>query len=126
MSSSRMAVADVCACTGCANIPAEAEPVEVIRMATDDVCEHYMLVLVRWQGRKRAVPLSQLAAVNPDNQLMRPSTTGTIGWRRTALSDLRTATERTPRHCELLSENLAKAAKEARTLAEAHAEMAKK
>jgi hypothetical protein len=35
-------------------------------MATDDVCEHYMLVLVRWQGRKRAVPLSQLAAVNPD------------------------------------------------------------
>ena len=32
----------------------------------------------------------------------------------------------TARHCELLSENLAKASKEARALAEAHAEMAKK
>ncbi|HEY1218024.1 MAG TPA: calcium-binding protein [Bryobacteraceae bacterium] len=42
------------------------EIVEVIRMAPDDVCEHDMLVLVRWQGRKMAVPLSQLAAVNPD------------------------------------------------------------
>jgi hypothetical protein len=42
------------------------EAVEVIRMAPDDVCEHDMLVLVRWQGRKMAVPLSQLAAVNPD------------------------------------------------------------
>ena len=41
------------------------ETVEVIRMAPD-VCEHDMLVLVRWQGRKMAVPLSQLAAVNPD------------------------------------------------------------
>src|SRR3954465_15668193 len=98
MSSSRMAVADVCACTGCANIPAEAEPVEVIRMATDDVCEHYMLVLVRWQGRKRAVPLSQLAAVNPDKSTDEAIDDGTIGWRRAALSDLRTATERTPRH----------------------------
>jgi hypothetical protein len=32
----------------------------------------------------------------------------------------------TARHCELLSEDLAKAAKEARTLAQAHADMAKK
>jgi len=42
------------------------ETVEVIRMAPDDVCEHDMLVLVQWQGRKVAVPLSQLAPVDPD------------------------------------------------------------
>ena len=35
----------------------KGETVEVIRMAPDDVCEHDMLVLVRWQGRKVAVPL---------------------------------------------------------------------
>jgi hypothetical protein len=35
-------------------------------MAPDDVCEHDMLVLVRWQGRKVAVPLSQLTAFDPD------------------------------------------------------------
>ena len=30
------------------------------------VCEHDMLVQIRWQGRKMAVPLSQLAAIDPD------------------------------------------------------------
>jgi len=44
----------------------KGETVEVIRMAPDDVCEHDMLVLVRWQGRKVAVPLSQLTAFDPD------------------------------------------------------------
>lgn len=44
----------------------KGETVEVIRMAPDDVCEHDMLVLVCWQGRKLAVPLSQLTAVAPD------------------------------------------------------------
>ena len=29
-------------------------------------CEHDMLVQIRWQGRKMAVPLSQLAAIDPD------------------------------------------------------------
>jgi hypothetical protein len=43
----------------------KGETVEVVRMAPDDVCEHDMLVLVRWQGRKVAVPLSQLTAVDP-------------------------------------------------------------
>lgn len=41
------------------------ETVEVVRMAPDDVCAHDMLVPVRWQGRKVAVPLSQLTAVDP-------------------------------------------------------------
>ena len=44
----------------------KGETVEVVRMAPDDVCAHDMLVLVRWQGRKVAVPLSQLTAVDPD------------------------------------------------------------
>jgi hypothetical protein len=44
----------------------KGETVEVVRMAPDEACEHDMLVLVRWQGRKMAVPLSQLAAIDPD------------------------------------------------------------
>ena len=35
-------------------------------MAPDDVFEHDMLVHIRWRGRKVAVPLSQLAAMDPD------------------------------------------------------------
>jgi hypothetical protein len=35
-------------------------------MAPEDVCPADMLVLIRWQGRKIAVPLSQLAAIDPD------------------------------------------------------------
>ena len=44
----------------------KGETVEVVRMAPDEVCEHDMLVLVRWQGRTMAAPLSQLTAVDPD------------------------------------------------------------
>ena len=40
--------------------------VDVVRMAPDDVCEHDMLVLIRWQSRTLAVPLAQLTAVDPD------------------------------------------------------------
>jgi len=44
----------------------KGEPVEVLRMAPEDACDHDMLVQIRWQGRKLAVPLSQLAAIDPD------------------------------------------------------------
>jgi len=44
----------------------KGETVEVQRMAPEDACAADMLVLIRWQGRIMAVPLSQLAAVNPD------------------------------------------------------------
>lgn len=44
----------------------KGETVEVVRMAPEDNCEHGMYVLVRWQGRKMAVRLSQLAAIDPD------------------------------------------------------------
>jgi hypothetical protein len=44
----------------------KGEPVEVRRMAPEEACSNDMLVLIRWQGRSLAVPVSQRAAVNPD------------------------------------------------------------
>ncbi len=44
----------------------KGEGAEVLRMAPEDACEHDMLVLIRLQGRNLAVPLSQLAAIDPD------------------------------------------------------------
>jgi hypothetical protein len=44
----------------------KGETVDVIGMAPEDACAHDMLVLVRWQGRSMAVPLSQLIAIDPD------------------------------------------------------------
>ena len=44
----------------------KGEAVEALGMAVEDACEHDMLVQVRWQGRKMAVPLSQLEAIKPD------------------------------------------------------------
>jgi hypothetical protein len=35
-------------------------------MAPEDACSADMLVLIRWQNRTMAVPLSQLVAINPD------------------------------------------------------------
>ena len=42
------------------------ESVEVRGLAPEDTCATDMLVLVRWQGRTMAVPLSQLTANDPD------------------------------------------------------------
>ena len=44
----------------------KGETVEVLRMAPEESCSADMLVLIRWQGRKLAVPLSQLAATDVD------------------------------------------------------------
>jgi hypothetical protein len=44
----------------------KGEIVDVARMAGEDACEHDMLVQIRWQGRKMAVPLSQLEAIGTD------------------------------------------------------------
>ncbi len=52
----------------------KGEVVEVRRLAAEDACASDMLVLIRWQGRNLAVPLSQLAAVDADE-----STAETIG-----------------------------------------------
>jgi hypothetical protein len=45
----------------------EGETVEVHRMAPEDACSTEMLVLIRWHGRVMAVPLAQLAAIDPDD-----------------------------------------------------------
>jgi hypothetical protein len=52
----------------------KGEIVEVRRLAPEDVCASDMLVLIRWQGRNLAVPLSQLAAIDAGE-----STTQAIG-----------------------------------------------
>ena len=44
----------------------KGEDVEVLRMAPGEACATEMLVLVRWQDRKLAVPLVQLTAIDPD------------------------------------------------------------
>jgi hypothetical protein len=42
------------------------ETVEVRGLASEDICTSDMLVLIGWQGRNMAVPLSQLAALDLD------------------------------------------------------------
>ncbi len=37
-------------------------------MAPEEVCEHEMFVLVRWNDRKLAVPLSQLDGIGASKQ----------------------------------------------------------
>ena len=44
----------------------KGDTVEVRRMAPEDACSADLLVLIHWQGCKMAVPLSQLAAIDPD------------------------------------------------------------
>jgi hypothetical protein len=44
----------------------KGETIEVRRMAPEEACAGDMLVLIRWQGRNVAVPLSQLAATDAD------------------------------------------------------------
>jgi hypothetical protein len=44
----------------------KGETTEVVRMAAEDACAHDMLVQIRWQGRKMAIPLSQLVAIDAD------------------------------------------------------------
>jgi len=44
----------------------KGETVEVRRLAPEDACSTDMLVLIRWQGRNMAAPLSQLAPIGGD------------------------------------------------------------
>ena len=53
----------------------KGETVEVRRMAPEEACSSDMLVLIRWQGRNMAVPLSQLVAIDAGG-----STTEAIGY----------------------------------------------
>jgi Calcium binding len=44
----------------------KGEIVEVRRMAPEESCTSDMLVVIGWQGRQLAVPLSQLAAIDAE------------------------------------------------------------
>lgn len=44
----------------------KGETVEVRCMAPEEACSSDMLVLIHWQGRNMAVPLSQLTAIDAD------------------------------------------------------------
>jgi Calcium binding len=44
----------------------KGEAVEVRRMAPEETCSRDTLVLIRWQGRNLAVPLSQLTPTDVD------------------------------------------------------------
>lgn len=46
----------------------KGETMEVKRMAPEDACLNDMLVRIRRQGRNLAVPLSQLIAIDPDEE----------------------------------------------------------
>ena len=46
----------------------KGETVEVRRTAPEDACLSDMLVRIRWQGRNLAIPLSQLIAIDPDEE----------------------------------------------------------
>ena len=48
----------------------KGETVEVSRLAQEEACESDMLVQIKWQRRKRAIPLSQLAAIDPDDDCL--------------------------------------------------------
>ena len=48
----------------------KGETVEVQRLAPEDACSSDMLVLIRWKGRKMAVPLSQLTALDADKSTL--------------------------------------------------------
>ena len=66
-----------CVATNAVSPLRKGQTVEVLRMAVEDACEHDMLVQIRWQRRKMAIPLSQPKAIDPDS-----STRGGIGdWR---------------------------------------------
>ena len=58
----------------------KGETVEVRRMAPEDSCFNDMLVLIRWQGRNMAVPLSQLTATDADESTI--EVIGMGGFRR--------------------------------------------
>jgi Calcium binding len=55
-----------CVAANAASPLRKGEITEVLRMATEDACEHDMLVQIRWQGRKIAVPLLQLETIYAD------------------------------------------------------------
>lgn len=65
----------------------KGETAEVQRMAPEDTCSADMLVLIRWQSRTMAVPLSQLAGLMWTIQPPKSSPTGITGSPKATASD---------------------------------------
>lgn len=57
-----------CIADRCTSPLVEGEIVQVEGMPPEDECTHEMFVEVSWQGRKLAVPLSQLKALKVDSE----------------------------------------------------------
>jgi hypothetical protein len=57
----------------------KGETIEVRGLAPEDACETDMLVLIRWKGRRMAVPLSQVPLSIRTNQPGKLSATGITG-----------------------------------------------
>jgi Calcium binding len=59
----------------------QGEIVEVLQMAPEEACSGDMLVLIRWQDRTMAVPLSQLSASDADDDTLSSKKQGRDGGR---------------------------------------------
>lgn len=44
------------------------DKVKILGMASEEICEHDMLVEIRWKGRTLAIPLAQVKPVEADEQ----------------------------------------------------------
>ena len=51
----------------------KGETIEVLRMAAEDACEHDMLVQIRWQARKIAIPLDPGRVSHPERRAALPA-----------------------------------------------------
>ena len=65
----------------------QGETVEVQGMAPEEACSSDMLVLIRWQGRIMAVPLSQLQAIKGHKATNEAIAIGITGWLKATVSD---------------------------------------
>jgi hypothetical protein len=65
----------------------KGETTEVVRMAAEHVCEHDMLVQIRWQGGRWPFRSRNWPPSIQTNQLRKPSATGITGSPRAAFSE---------------------------------------
>jgi hypothetical protein len=68
-----------CVAANAVSPPRKGETTEVLRMATEETCEHDMLVQIRWQGGRWPFLSRNWRPSMWTNQPMRPSATGITG-----------------------------------------------
>ena len=76
----------------------KGEAVDVQSMASEQECSHDMLMLISWQGRKFAVPLSHWPLLMSTQQPLRPSPTGITGCHRDTSFKLLALTQARRKH----------------------------